>query len=126
MQVGISAVHVCVPASLLVEWSAFSCTRWGFTFSAGIHLALLLEAAVVCLLLLAPPYLGISEEAHNVQKAELPSHFCRTAWSVFCRCVFALAKLQEVMGRLPNAQAKRHDSLQPRQLGGIKINKRKS
>lgn len=38
----------------------------------------------------------------------------------------ALAKLQEVMRTLPNVETKRHDSLQPRQLGGIKINKRKS
>lgn len=44
-------------------------------------LALLVTAVVACLLLLAPPYLGIAERVvtSGVQKAQLQSHFCRSA-----------------------------------------------
>lgn len=38
VQIGISVQFVSLFASLLVEWSAFSCTQQCFTFFTGIHL----------------------------------------------------------------------------------------
>lgn len=75
---------------------------------------------MVCLLLLTPPYLGIPEEALTQC---LEGRIAKSLLQNSLECD-ALAKLQDIMKRLPNAQAKRHDSLQPRQLGGIKTNKK--
>lgn len=47
---------------------------------------------------------------HSVQKGRIAKSLLQNSLERD-----ALAKLQEVMKRLPNAQAKRHDSLQPRQ-----------
>lgn len=73
------------------------------------RLALLFGAAVVCSLLLSPPYLGISERALT-QRPE--GRVAKSLLQNSLECD-VLAQLQGVMKRLLSAQTKRHVSLQP-------------